>query len=68
MSKHPRQTYYRFNLYRDRGGKWRWRLFGRNGRKIANGSEGYQRRYDARRGAGLTLSGLLAIRPYLDSR
>lgn len=35
---------YYFRVYRDRKKEWRWALVARNGRKIANGGEGYQRR------------------------
>lgn len=29
------------HVYRDRKGEWRWRAVSRNGRKVANGGEGY---------------------------
>jgi uncharacterized protein YegP (UPF0339 family) len=34
----------RLKVYRDRRGEWRWTLFARNGKKLANSGEGYKRR------------------------
>jgi hypothetical protein len=39
-----------FELYADKAGKWRWRLVHRNGNIIADGSEGYTDKRDARSG------------------
>lgn len=36
-------------VYRDRSGQWRWKVTAANGRKVANGSEGYRRRVDCER-------------------
>lgn len=36
----------RFELYRDAGGEWRWRLRVQNGNIIAESGEGYVRRED----------------------
>ena len=36
----------RFELYRDAGGEWRWRLRVQNGNVIAESGEGYVRRED----------------------
>lgn len=36
----------RFELYRDAGGEWRWRLRVQNGNVIADSGEGYVRRED----------------------
>lgn len=38
-----------FEVYRDRAGEYRWRLIHKNGRILADGSEGYTRRNDANR-------------------
>lgn len=32
-----------FKIYRDRKKEWRWTLYARNGRKIADSAEGYKR-------------------------
>jgi len=45
MRKQTRRP--RFQIYQDRGKKWRWRLRAANGAVIADGSEGY----DSKRGA-----------------
>lgn len=39
----------KLHFYQDRNGKWRWTLYGRNGRKVANAGEGYTRRIDCER-------------------
>lgn len=36
-------------VYRDSGGQWRWRARAKNGRIIADGSEGYASRRNALR-------------------
>jgi uncharacterized protein YegP (UPF0339 family) len=38
-----------FEIYRDAGGEWRWRLVHRNGNVLADSGQGYTRRRDARR-------------------
>lgn len=38
-----------FDIYRDAGGQFRWRLRARNGRIIADGSEGYSDRRGVQR-------------------
>jgi amphi-Trp domain-containing protein len=45
-----RSSLARFEVFRDRGGEWRWRLVHRNGNVVATSGEGYGRRRDARRG------------------
>jgi uncharacterized protein YegP (UPF0339 family) len=40
-----------FEVYRDAGGEWRWRLVHRNGNILADSGEGYSRSNDARRAA-----------------
>ncbi len=35
---------YTVQFYKDRKKEWRWRLIARNGHKVANAGEGYQRR------------------------
>ena len=37
-------------VYRDKGGKWRWRARARNGHIVADSAEGYSRRVDCLRG------------------
>lgn len=39
----------RFDVYQDRKGEWRWRLYAANGRTIADSGEGYTRKGDAAR-------------------
>lgn len=39
-----------FELYRDSGGEWRWRLRHRNGNVIADSGEGYSSKANARKG------------------
>lgn len=38
-----------FEIYRDAGGEWRWRLRAVNGRIVADSAEGYASRRNARR-------------------
>jgi uncharacterized protein YegP (UPF0339 family) len=33
----------KFVVYKDSKGEWRWTLRARNGRKVADGAEGYKR-------------------------
>jgi uncharacterized protein len=33
----------KFIVYKDSAGEWRWTLRARNGRKVADGAEGYKR-------------------------
>ena len=40
----------RFELYRDAGGEWRWRLRTQNGNVVADSAEGYRHREDCERG------------------
>ena len=41
----------RIEVYKDRADEWRWRYRAANGRKIADGAEGYQNIADAMKGA-----------------
>ncbi|TXN20751.1 DUF1508 domain-containing protein [Methylobacterium sp. WL9] len=43
----------RFELYRDAGGEWRWRLRVQNGNVVADSGEGYVRREDCEHAIGL---------------
>jgi len=43
----------RFELYRDAGGQWRWRLRVQNGNIVAESGEGYVRREDCEHAIGL---------------
>ncbi len=44
------QSTARFEVFRDRGEEWRWRLRHRNGNIIALSSEGYTRKHNAQKG------------------
>ena len=44
------QTLARFEVFRDRGNKWRWQLRHRNGNVIATSGEGYTRKHNAQKG------------------
>lgn len=33
---------YKFKIYKDQKGEWRWTLFASNGRKVADSAEGYK--------------------------
>lgn len=37
-------SYSRVNVYKDRKGKWRWKLLAPNGRKIGASSESFEKR------------------------
>jgi uncharacterized protein YegP (UPF0339 family) len=39
-----------FEVYRDKGGKWRWRLVHENGNVLADSGQGYASRQKARQG------------------
>ena len=39
----------KFEMYRDKKNEWRWTLFARNGRIIADSGESYKRRGKCRR-------------------
>ena len=58
-----------FEIYRDAGGKWRWRLLHENGNILADGGEGYSRRRDARRAVDRIRDGLadLSFETYEDA-
>lgn len=44
---------YEIEFYQsEEDGLWRWRIFAGNGKNIANGSEGYSRKYNAQRTFG----------------
>ena len=43
----------RFELYKDHGGQWRWRLRAQNGNVIADSAEGYAHRADCERGIAI---------------
>lgn len=49
--KEPAMKTYTFDVYRDVSGQWRWRLKAKNGKIVADGSEGYASRRNARRAA-----------------
>jgi uncharacterized protein YegP (UPF0339 family) len=42
---------WKFQIYQDRAGEFRWRLVAPNGRTIADSGEGYDSRYNAKRAA-----------------
>ena len=41
----------RFEIYRDASGEWRWRAVAGNGQIVADSSEGYKRKWNAKRAA-----------------
>lgn len=42
---------WRYQLFRDKAGKWRWRLLSSSGRKVAVSGESFASRANARRAA-----------------
>lgn len=46
----PLETLARFEIFRDRGDEWRWRLVHRNGNVIATSGEGYTQKHNAKKG------------------
>ncbi|WP_436928077.1 HVO_2922 family protein [Halosimplex amylolyticum] len=46
----PAESKARFEVFEDRGGKWRWRLRHRNGNIVADGGQGYSSRQKAEQG------------------
>ena len=42
-----------FEVYKDRGGEWRWKLRASNSRVIADSSEGYKNKQDCVHGIDL---------------
>ncbi len=50
----PSNRKFRFDVYPDRKGEFRWRLVAGNGRVIADSGEGYTRRASAEKGARRT--------------
>jgi uncharacterized protein YegP (UPF0339 family) len=38
-----------FEVYKDKGGEWRWRMIASNGRIVADSGEGYSSKSGARR-------------------
>lgn len=49
MAGEPKQ----FVIYKDALGDWRWTLYAPNGRKIADGAEGYRNKADCIHGTRL---------------
>lgn len=45
-----------FEIYRDKAGEWRWTLYASNGRKVADGGEGYHNKADCLHGIQLVQS------------
>ena len=43
---------WRFDVYQDAGGSWRWRLFSGNNRKVATSGESFFSKANASRAAG----------------
>ena len=50
MRTHRTKNGERAEFYKDHRGEWRWRIMARNGRCIADSSEGYKRLKDATHG------------------
>ena len=46
---------YKFKVYRDKQGEWRWTMLAPNGRKIADSAEGYKKKSNC-------LTGLYRVR------
>lgn len=49
----------RFDIYKDRSGEWRWRLFSQNGQIVAGPQEGYKRMSGAVRAIRSTVAAML---------
>ena len=48
MIKRPTSKYpHVFDVYRDTVGEWRWRLWAKNGKVVADSGEGYKRKAGA---------------------
>ena len=45
-----------FEIYKDKSGKFRWRLIHSNGQLIANSGRGYEAKQDAVKGIGGTVA------------
>lgn len=55
----------RFELFKDKGGKWRWRLISRNGRKTATSGEAFSKKGNALR-AAQNLRSILRVQSFVD--
>ncbi len=53
----------RFQTYKDRGGKWRWRVVGDNNRIVGASSQGFSSKYRCRKNAEMLLRGLILRNP-----
>jgi len=49
-----------FNLYKDHGGEWRWRLIAVNGKIVADSGESYSTKANAEAGIALVQKGAAA--------
>jgi uncharacterized protein YegP (UPF0339 family) len=47
--KGPTPAEYRFQIFQDAGGTWRWRILAHNGRTVADSGEGYASKSNASR-------------------
>lgn len=45
-----------FVLYKDRSNEWRWKLYSKNNKVIADSAEGYHNKQDCIHGARLVMS------------
>lgn len=50
----------KLEFYQDDIGDWRWRAIAANGRIVADSAEGYRKRSDCDRGAGIAAQAILA--------
>lgn len=50
----------KLEFFQDKKNEWQWRTVAVNGRILGGSTEGYKRRRDAERGAGLTAQAILA--------
>lgn len=51
----------RFEVYKDKSAKWRWRMIARNGLIIADGSQGYSRKSSVDRAIRKLLSNVFEL-------
>lgn len=61
MIQRPKSKYpHVFDVYQDISGEWRWRLWAKNGKVVADSGEGYKRKAGAIRVCDTILEGLSA--------
>lgn len=60
MKKPKSSAPFVFEVYQDSGGQWRWRLWAKNGKIVADSAEGYVRQSQAIRMCERLIDNLLA--------